>query len=411
LPISNFFLTLASSGDGKSAADRFALEPIRQRQRDLTDERKGKLRNWDNEHAVWEKARLRILAKEKGRQAEECLHRLGDAPKKPLLPNLVCEEPTFEGLCRLLCDGQPSQGIFTDEGGQFVGGHGMADDARLRTIANLSAFWDGKDISRVRASGDAYPVRDKRLTMHLMLQPIVAQQVLSHPLLRGQGFLARCLIAAPPSMAGKRYFKEVEGNHQNAMQNYTQHVLGLLQIPQTVREGTQNELKPRLLRLTPSQRKTWIAFQHEIEDNRGGDKLWEAIPELSAKLAEHALRLAGMLTLFYTPHAVAINDDALQAGIALARFYAAEALRLEGIGLTNPDIALAEKLLKWLHDNRMESVSIRDICRLGPNRLRDKSKADKATTILVTHRYLEPLPEKGRFKVLSQKSQASQGGE
>jgi len=52
---------------------------------------------------------------------------------------LTCPEPTYEGMCRLLAAGHPSIGIFAAEGGQYIGGHGMSDDARLRTAAGLSA--------------------------------------------------------------------------------------------------------------------------------------------------------------------------------------------------------------------------------------------------------------------------------
>jgi hypothetical protein len=41
----------------------------------------------------------------------------------------------------------------------------------------------------------------RRLAMHLMVQPIIAQKVLSDPLLHGQGFLNRCLACWPTSIA------------------------------------------------------------------------------------------------------------------------------------------------------------------------------------------------------------------
>ena len=44
-------------------------------------------------------------------------------------------------------------GSLLSEGGQFIGGHGMSDDAKLRTAAGLSAAWDGEPFKRVRADG------------------------------------------------------------------------------------------------------------------------------------------------------------------------------------------------------------------------------------------------------------------
>jgi hypothetical protein len=83
-----------------------------------------------------------------------------------MTPLLTCPEPTYEGKCRLLAGGQPAIGIFAAEGGQFVGGHGMSDDARLRTATGLSAIWDGEPIRRVRV-GDGIvilPVGEYRCT-------------------------------------------------------------------------------------------------------------------------------------------------------------------------------------------------------------------------------------------------------
>jgi hypothetical protein len=86
---------------------------------------------------------------------------------------LTCPEPTYEGLCRLLPAALPSIGIFAPEGGQFVGGHGMSDEARLRTAAGLSAAWDGEAIRRVRAGDGITILRERRIAMHLMAHPEV----------------------------------------------------------------------------------------------------------------------------------------------------------------------------------------------------------------------------------------------
>jgi hypothetical protein len=64
----------------------------------------------------------------------------------------TCQEPTFEGLCRGLEHGQPSIGIFAAEGGQFIAGHAMGAENKLKTAAGLSSVWDGETIKRVRVA-------------------------------------------------------------------------------------------------------------------------------------------------------------------------------------------------------------------------------------------------------------------
>jgi hypothetical protein len=37
---------------------------------------------------------------------------------------ILVDEPTLEGIHRTFREGRPSLGLFNDEGGQFIGGHG-----------------------------------------------------------------------------------------------------------------------------------------------------------------------------------------------------------------------------------------------------------------------------------------------
>ncbi len=89
----------------------------------------------------------------------------------PLEPLLLCEEPTYEGLVKLLAAGQPSVGLFSDEGGRFIGGHGMNPDNLLKTAAGMSGLWDGKPVDRVRGGDGATKLYGRRVSCHLMVQP------------------------------------------------------------------------------------------------------------------------------------------------------------------------------------------------------------------------------------------------
>jgi hypothetical protein len=57
--------------------------------------------------------------------------------------HFITEEPTLEGLQRSFRYGLASQGLFSDEGSQFFGGHAMNPDNALKTMSGLSKFWDG----------------------------------------------------------------------------------------------------------------------------------------------------------------------------------------------------------------------------------------------------------------------------
>lgn len=53
----------------------------------------------------------------------------------------------------------------------------------------------------------------RRLTLHLMAQPVVASMLLSDPLAREQGFLARCLVSFPQPTAGTCRYVETNLGH------------------------------------------------------------------------------------------------------------------------------------------------------------------------------------------------------
>ena len=133
---------------------------------------------------------------------------LGPQPERPLEPVLICGDPTVEGLIKLLGRGQPTAGMFSAEGGQFIGGHGMAVEHKLKTASTLSELWDGRVIRRVRAGDDTLILPGRRVSAHLMAQPDVAAMLLSDPLLAEQGLLSRVEVLAPESTAGTRFWHD-----------------------------------------------------------------------------------------------------------------------------------------------------------------------------------------------------------
>jgi hypothetical protein len=56
-------------------------------------------------------------------------------------------------------------GLFSDEGGQFVGGYGMLAENKLKTVACLSSLWDGKPIVHQRAIDGTVIHYGKRLAL------------------------------------------------------------------------------------------------------------------------------------------------------------------------------------------------------------------------------------------------------
>jgi hypothetical protein len=396
-PVSNFFITVAGSGDRKTAADTEALWPVKKREAVLREAYDEELPDYLNQQLAWEKARDQAVKRGKGDRHEIvlALKTVGPAPIAPLKPMLTCPEPTIEGLCKLFGAGHPSLGIFSDEGGQFIGGHGMADEAKLRTATGLSGLWDGEPIKRVRAGDGATVLPGRRFAMHLMAQPEVAARMLSDPQLKDQGFLSRCLVTAPGSIAGTRHWRDCPSTAEPAIKRYGAKVLEILERQFPLAEGKANELKPRTLILASDARQLWIEFADAIESQIGTDGELAAVKPLANKLPEHAARLAAVLALFADINAPDVSAEHMAAGITLAQHYLLEAQRLNESARVSNDLRTAQDLLDWLQNTWGEAaVSLPDIYQKGPRSIdvRDKATALRLVKILVEHGWLKLEP-------------------
>jgi hypothetical protein len=298
---------------------------------------------------------------------------------------LTSTEPTFEGLTKQFHNHHPSLGIFASEGGQFIGGHAMNEENKLRTASGLSELWDIGEARRVRAGEGATVSPGRRVAVHLMVQPEVATVLLSDSLLLGQGLLSRILVTAPDSAAGTRFSRDEQPETDAAIIRYGANLLAILERPLPVVAGTINELEPRSLPLSRDAQAVWKTFADHIERSIGVGGELESIKGLANKLPEHAARLAAVLTLY-------ANINAGEVAIEIADHYASEAVRVFEASRINVDLLLADRLLKWLQRDWGESVvSLPDIYRGGPNAIRDLETARKLVTTLEGHGWLIPV--------------------
>jgi hypothetical protein len=395
-PITCYWVTIAETGERKSTCDDEAMWPIRRHEAALRAKHGIDTTRYAHDRAAYDAARKTALAGGKGdRDAmRAALDALGAEPMLPLEPMLTCTEPTYEGLCRLLAAGQPSIGIFAAEGGQFIGGHGMSDEARLRTAAGMSALWDGEPIRRVRAGDGITILLGRRVSMHLLAQPAVADLWLRDRMLADEGLLSRVLLSAPESAMGTRLWREPSSAADRAMARYGARLLALLERPLPLAAGRPNELEPRRLPLSLGARRIWVGFADHIESMLGRDSDLRPVSGVANKLPEHAARLAGVLTLVHDIDAGEIAAAEMAAGIELAQHYAAEALRLDGGSRIDTDLRLAQRTLDWLRAQWGEpAISLRVLYQRGPGAIRDCATARKVAAILEDHGWLVRIAE------------------
>lgn len=396
-PLSLFLGTIAESGERKTACDNAALAPHRKREKDLKDELGLERADYDAEHAAWKKAREEALSanKHKTREAKaQALKAIGPEPLAPIDPMMIAQEPTYEGLVKSLADGWPSMGLFSDEGGQFLGGHAMNADNLVKTATGLSDLWQGNPIRRTRSGDGSFVLYGRRVSLHLMFQPVLLDLLFGNAILGGQGFNARILAAYPASTIGTRLYRAIDLNQDPVMLRYFAHMMQILETPlpwedpQDLRRG----LKQREIVLAPDAMPAWIRFHDHMERLSAPGAALEPIKAHAAKAAEQAARLAGILAMTENLDTGVISKSAMHAGIKLIQFYVNEALRLHQGRADDPDIVLAEKVLAW-GQARGGRFGATELYQFGPNAIRDKQTALRILNLLADHGLARTLPD------------------
>jgi hypothetical protein len=395
-PVSLYALTIARSGERKSSCDAPLMQALRDHEKDQSDAQRKACISWENERALWKGEREKILAEakkgkgEKRVAAQADLEALGPEPTAPPSTDRTVTEPTFEGLTKLFGVGQPSLGLFSDEGGQFLGGHAMNSENRQKTLAALNDLWQGNPIRRTRAGDGHATLYGRRLAMHLMVQPIVARTFMADRQAAETGFLPRFLICEPPSTIGTRLHSNARGGN-TALIGYENRLRDILQTPMQMDPDTR-ELEPRNLQLTPEARTLLIEFADEVEAAQASGRELAHVTGYASKSAEQAARIAGVLAIWGDLNKQAVTEQDMANGIALARFYLSEAVRLADAAVVSQEIDSAEGLRKWLLEGWSHAeVMVRDVVRFGPNLLRESPKARAALSLLERHGWLVKL--------------------
>ncbi|BBP51151.1 hypothetical protein PHLH3_07770 [Pseudomonas sp. St386] len=375
-PLSLYLITVAASGDRKTAADRSALLPARQ---------------WEREQ--WQHYREQLSRYRAAQRQAQRINPTDPAPTnsvpleaEPSAPRLITTDPTIEALIKGLCHDLPSMGLFCDEGGQFLGSSTMSRDNRLKAVTTLSSLWDGSPIDRARSmAGESLRAYDRRLSLHLMLQPYLAMQLLSDPLLQGQGILGRCLMTWPSSLAGQRSYQAVDLSKDAALKRYHHRLSALFYQPWSL--SADGALQLSKLSLSSLARRRWIDLHDAIEAQLGEFGELASVRPSGSKAADNLLRVAGILAVVEESSVVEV--DHIQRASALVGYYLTEIQRLteqEPVCRVKEE---ADRLLRWLQVKDWKRFSIRELNRNGPRFARKSSRhAAKLLVELIDHQWL-----------------------
>lgn len=399
-PLSAFLITIAGSGDRKTSADDEALRGIKAFEKACLESYRVEMQEWEVRRAAHSAQKKAIEGKKELTlpEREVQLRELGDEPPQPISPIRLVPDPTIEGLTKYWSHGPASLGIFSSEGGMFLSGHAMNPENRRKTGAALSDLWGGEPLKRMRAADGCLSLYGRRLSLHLMVQPGSADELLKDPILNDQGFVARALLARPDSLAGTRVYKDPLPEDDEAINAFSNRVLQLLTKTWPLATGKTNELSPPPLKLSPEATITWKEYGDHVEKLCGPNGEYEDIRAFVSKASEHVARLSGILTVFENENETIISDEKIRSAVQLVDFYLSEILRLNDLAKIAPRLKKAKKLLDWARVSNRRVLSRREIMQYGPNELRSKEVIDQVFDVLVE--YGHALPKEGRSRTV-----------
>jgi hypothetical protein len=386
-------VSVLDSGERKSSVDRLAVRAAHTVEAEFRSGADAERAQYTDGKELWDHLRSQAKKAHKSDRSAlaDAFRAIGPEPKPPAHPMLLVADPTPEALAMHLA-ARPWGGLFTAEGGLFLGGSAMNDDSRMRTAALLNTLWDGDPIRRLRVTTGACYLPGRRCSAHIMVQPAIAPKLFADDMLAGIGTLARTLLVAPEGTAGIRLFREAPASAMPALNEYDGRLLQWMRQPPPAKGDDPTVLDPVPLVLDPEARAMWIAFHDEAEAGQRPEAELRPIRAFASKMAEHAGRLAAVLTAYADPEAPVVGAEAMAGGIELVTHYASELLRLQGAANVAPDLALADRLLTWWQARPDPRCHLAVIYQRGLNAIREAATARRVVAVLLEHGWITQLP-------------------
>jgi hypothetical protein len=351
-----FFLGVADTGSRKSRADQLIIGPIESY--DLV-----KRAEFEDEMATYEleqdslKRKIRELEKvaghllrksltlpiKGGANAEELAIKAGEKAKeieqelfdlnqrlirnrKPRWKKVLYEKIPIRQLEQSMGQNYPSAGLVSDEAAGILNSKGESD------MASLDRLWDGGSIDVVgRTKHESFFLHDPRLTLSLMVQPIVFDRFLQlkGEMAKGIGLMSRTLLSRPDTPYGKRIFKHQKDRSTVWIDLFNKQIKKFLTHSHSNFENRDENRKT--LYFEPDAQKFWEDIYNAVELDMAPNGTLEHEREFANRIGEHVARLSALFHFFecgdkndLTGANVAIPKSTVQAAADIVDWHSKE---------------------------------------------------------------------------------------
>lgn len=371
MPTSLYLVTEGESGSGKSVAMGLTHYEIRAYEREQYEAYIKELDEWE--------------AEKEALQGKERAQFLTDNPR-PHNPITMFGDATIEPILDKFVNGEMDNASWsTDEAGQFFNGHTMKGDTAGNALSALTTLYSDGTVTRVRSQKSQFAnprsqAYDVRMTLLLMGQRVVLEKALTDPMMNGQGFLARALIACPDDLRGKRVWNDASRRQKSPYDDtdltaYWEKCRMLLD-PSPINNPSVNA-KGRIKMKWHNAQAEQVFYDgmQAIENRQARGNALEYLKAYASRMAENASRIASLMAFFEGRYTITADD--INRAFMLVEYSTSERLRYLDATPSNEE-SNTEKLSNWLIEKAKEKnphkLNRTDVSNGAPVPMRNSSK-------------------------------------
>jgi hypothetical protein len=351
---------VGASGTVKSEAIEAPMKAIKRRQATAIAEYDAAFLRWQDD----------VLQAKKEKQAP---------PEPPICERWWFDDCTIEALAPILRENPRGLLLIVDELKSWIGGFDQYRAGKGGDVAKWLSIFRAKDLCIDRKTAERRLIYVPRAAVSIIggIQPETLAAVLTRERFT-DGFAARILLAMPDPPP--RVWSEIEigADVESELDDVLNKLLAL-----EAETDDNGNLRPSLIPLDPAAKRAFVEFF----DSWNAEKA-----DLDADLQAAWSKLEGYTARLALVHQLVrlvsgdgdgnvIDERSMKAGIALARWFGAEARRVYGVFARSDDDREQEALLNWIDKHGGETTA-RELSR-GPRQYRQADDAQAALSQLV----------------------------
>lgn len=297
---------------------------------------------------------------------------------------MIVQDVTVDGLAVALINRCPAIFLLAVEAASLLGGHAMSKDNLSRFLGNVSALFSGEAITRTRVEEHHY-AEDRRLSVLMFAQPIVAMEFLSSELIMQQGLANRFSICQPQSLLGTRKHIDIELELEPVYLKYCEEITAMADQAWEIDPETGG-VHTRTVRMSPEAKARWVEVSDTLEEAAGPGGAMATHAGYVTRFPEQIMRMAALLAMIDNHQVQVIEETYMLRAIDLGNYYLDSALNIFSSAPANKDEMDAGTLLDWMRHKITEldiaAIPVRMMYKDGPRCARTSKRTKELLSIL-----------------------------